>query len=118
MLKTTIAGVAILIASTTASMAWTGWATTGVNFRSGPSTYHDVLGTIPQCGKVSVGASENGWYRIRWSGHWGWVSSNYISSERCGYSGGGYHSDGGYKSRGHSRGGYSGGGGYNSGGGY
>ncbi|MCB8837458.1 SH3 domain-containing protein [Aurantimonas sp. VKM B-3413] len=101
MIKTILFGVAIVIASTTASMAWTGWATSGVNFRSGPSTYERVLGTIPYCGRVRVGGSEGGWYRVRWSGRWGWVSSNYISSRRgdCG------------RPRGHS-GGYSGGSGY------
>ena len=64
MIRTTLFGVAICIASTTASMAWTGWATSGVNFRSGPSTYERVLGTIPYCGRVRVGGSVS-WATMR-----------------------------------------------------
>ena len=88
MLKKTIIGLALLAAMTTASMA-DSWTTAGVNFRDGPGTSYAKLGTIDRCVLVSITEDSNGWYRIQWSGRWGWVAARYITSDSS-YCSGGY----------------------------
>lgn len=63
-----------------------GWSTAGVNFRSGPSTYYEVVGQIEACTKVSINYKENNWYNVSWGNHEGWVSAKYIAYDEpyCG----------------------------------
>ena len=91
MFKTVLKTAALafaLAASTTASLALDyGWTTAGINFRSGPSTYYEVLGQISPCTKVEIAYKENNWYNVRWNGHEGWVAANYVAYDEpnCGY---------------------------------
>lgn len=91
MFKTVLKTAALafaLAASTTASMALEyGWTTAGINFRSGPSTYYEVVGQISPCIKLEIVYKENGWYNVRWNGHEGWVAANYVAYDEpyCNY---------------------------------
>lgn len=105
MFKRLVFAAAVIVATTTASMAaGTGWTTGSVNFRDGPGAYYAKIGYIDQCAKVDLDYISKGWYRINWNGQWGWVAQRYIStsSDYCqgGYSApsGGYSapSGGGY----------------------
>lgn len=87
MLKKTIVSALFLAAMTSASMAATAWTTASVNFRDGPGASYYRLGTLGACVQVTLGESQNNWYRIQWNGRWGWVSARYLTS------------DGGYCSR-------------------
>lgn len=91
MIRKSIIAVALLTGMTTASLAAGGWTTGSVNFRDGPGTSYAKLGSIARCVQVEIGETQNGWYRINWSGRWGWVAARYITSDSsyCS-SGGGY----------------------------
>ncbi|UYN99203.1 MAG: SH3 domain-containing protein [Devosia sp.] len=80
MFKKTLIAAALVLATASGAMAadW-GWTTGGINFREGPGTSYYKLGTIPACTKVSITESQNGWYKVQWSGRWGWVASRYVS---------------------------------------
>lgn len=90
--KMTIA-LALLAAMSTASLASsTGWTTNSINFRDGPGAYYAKLGTIARCVQVSIDQTQDGWYRVQWNGHWGWVAARYVSANA------GYCSSGSSKS--------------------
>ncbi|MRG85078.1 SH3 domain-containing protein [Salinibacillus xinjiangensis] len=51
-----------------------------LNFRSGPSTNYDEIGSIPDGSKIEViGSNPNGWYKVKYSGKTGWVSATYVN---------------------------------------
>lgn len=80
MFKKALIATALVLATASTSMAATyGWTTAGVNFRDGPGTSYYKLGTIAACTKVSIDDDQNGWYKVSWSGQWGWVASSYVS---------------------------------------
>ncbi|MFF5792017.1 SH3 domain-containing protein [Paeniglutamicibacter sp. NPDC012692] len=55
--------------------------TANLNLRSGSSTSHKVLLTIPSGKVVPVsGKASNGWYKVNYSGRTGWVSNSYVSA--------------------------------------
>ncbi|MGA0539873.1 SH3 domain-containing protein [Neotabrizicola sp. VNH66] len=63
------------------------WTTSGVNFRSGPGTYYDVIGYLPKCASVTAYDWQDGWVQVSWEGQRGWVSAKYLadSNAHCGY---------------------------------
>lgn len=99
MFKRILFTAAVLVATTTASMAaGTGWTTGSINFRDGPGAYYAKIGSIARCASVQLDYVENGWYRVQWNGRWGWVAQRYITTDSGYCSGGGYtkHSTGSY----------------------
>lgn len=86
MFKKTMIAAALVLATAGGASADQGWTTGGVNFRDGPGTSYYVLGSIARCVEVDVVESRNGWHRVRWSGHVGWVSARYVSYD-SGYCG-------------------------------
>ncbi|MGL3805280.1 SH3 domain-containing protein [Paeniglutamicibacter sp. R2-26] len=55
--------------------------TANVNLRSGSSTGHKILLTIPAGKTVPVSArASNGWYKVSYSGRAGWVSNGYVTT--------------------------------------
>ncbi|MCB6177791.1 SH3 domain-containing protein [Rhodobacter sp. Har01] len=80
---------AALIAATlpAAAMAASHWTTGGVNFRTGPGTYYDVIGYLPKCAALDSYGWQDGWVEISWEGQRGWVSGKYLaeSNAHCGY---------------------------------
>lgn len=54
--------------------------TANLNMRSGSSTKHKVLLTIPQGKTVGVSATAaNGWFKVAYAGTSGWISNNYTT---------------------------------------
>ncbi|MHA7156999.1 SH3 domain-containing protein [Glutamicibacter endophyticus] len=52
-----------------------------LNLRSGASTSYRILVTIPKGTTVSAyERASNGWYKVSYAGHIGWVSHNYLTS--------------------------------------
>ncbi|PZD83955.1 hypothetical protein DTX80_13245 [Bacilli bacterium] len=52
-----------------------------LNFRSGPSTGYNTIGSIPNSSKVEILGADNdaqGWYNIKYNGKVGWVSAKYV----------------------------------------
>ncbi|MBU1306065.1 MAG: SH3 domain-containing protein [Alphaproteobacteria bacterium] len=99
MFKRILLTAAVLVATSTASMAaGTGWTTGSVNFRDGPGAYYAKIGSIARCASVQLDYVQNGWYRVQWNGRWGWVAQRYITDSSAYCSGGSYtkHSGGGY----------------------
>ncbi len=70
-----------LFATTNAFAAYQATATTTLNFRAGPGTNYQVIGSIPNGGLVTVyNCTENyGWCDIGFSGQRGWASGRYLS---------------------------------------
>lgn len=70
-----------------AAMAGSSWTTSGVNFRTGPGTYYDVIGYLPKCAALDTYGYQDGWVEVVWEGQRGWVSSKYLadSNAHCGY---------------------------------
>ncbi|GAA1498326.1 SH3 domain-containing protein [Paeniglutamicibacter kerguelensis] len=55
--------------------------TANVNLRTGSSTSHKILLTIPSGKVVPVSArSTNGWYKVAYAGRTGWVSNSYVTT--------------------------------------
>ena len=54
--------------------------THNLNMRTGNSTGHSVLVTIPQGGRVEVLATQNGWDQVLYNGQIGWSSAKYLTS--------------------------------------
>ncbi|MFH5836664.1 SH3 domain-containing protein [Proteiniclasticum sp. C24MP] len=54
--------------------------THNLNMRTGNSTDHSVLLTIPQGGRVEVLASMNGWDQVLYNGQIGWSSAKYLTA--------------------------------------
>lgn len=97
MFKRALFAAAIIVATTTASMAaGAGWTTGGVNFRDGAGTYYAKIGSIPRCASIQLDYVSNGWYRVQWNGRWGWIAQRYVTTD-SGYCAGGYSApSGGY----------------------
>ncbi|MHB1102999.1 MAG: SH3 domain-containing protein [Devosia sp.] len=86
-LRTAVLALAMAASTVTGSMAVEyGWTTAGVNFRSGPSTYYEVIGQIAPCVKVTIDYKENNWYKVSWNDREGWVAVKYVSYDKpyCG----------------------------------
>lgn len=47
-----------------------------LNFRSGPGTQFEVLGTAPAGARVTL--APDGWVRVEWNGKRGWMFSGYL----------------------------------------
>ena len=60
------------------------YAKTAVNVRSLPSTLGNVLGTLSKEQEVTITGqcNETGWYRIAYNGSVGYVSNNYVTTQR------------------------------------
>ncbi len=59
------------------------YAKTSLNVRSGPSTDYDKIGRLDEGEEVTVtGVASTGWYRISYDGSEGFVSNNYLLSEK------------------------------------
>jgi len=54
--------------------------TNNLNMRTGTSTSHSIILTIPQGSKVEVLATSNGWSQVNYNGKTGWASSQYLTS--------------------------------------
>lgn len=51
-----------------------------LNIRSGPSTKHEVIGTLKHGDQVTAtGQTSDGWYQVSYNGSVGYVSSQYLS---------------------------------------
>lgn len=51
-----------------------------LNFRSGPGTNHDSIGTIPKGSEVQIiGSNPNAWYNVKYNGKTGWISAQYVN---------------------------------------
>jgi len=85
-LKKSMIAVTMILATIGGASADQGWTTGGVNFRDGPGTSYYKVGTIARCVQVDVIESRNGWHRVQWSGHDGWVAARYVSYD-SGYCG-------------------------------
>lgn len=54
--------------------------TANLNMRSGTSTKHKVLRTIPKGKTVPVSAvASNGWYQVKYQNKTGWISNRYVT---------------------------------------
>ena len=51
-------------------------ATDGLHLRTGPSTDHAVILTIPHGAMVHSSDYSNGWYKVSYSGHTGWCDGD------------------------------------------
>jgi len=49
-----------------------------VNVRSGPSTAHSLLGTLPDGTQVNIIEKSSGWYKILFGNDVGWIYGQYI----------------------------------------
>src|SRR5690625_2474197 len=57
--------------------------TSGLNVRSGDSTSYAIIGALNQNDKINVtGKTSNGWYQFDYNGKKGYVSGNYLSTEK------------------------------------
>jgi len=78
------AGFALLIAGLLASCSDSGTVTNEVTLQQAPSTRSQVLAMIPQGSAIKVGDCSNGWCRVSWNGHNGYVLTKSIHlSERA-----------------------------------
>lgn len=73
--------IGYLVTGTAASAAVQATVTTNLNFRSGPGTNYQVVGSIPSGSVVTVfNCTENyGWCDIDYAGQRGWASGRYLS---------------------------------------
>ena len=53
-------------------------ATITLNMRSGPSTSYNKIGTVRQGDAVQYITASKGWFKVKYNGKTGWVSSNYM----------------------------------------
>ncbi len=85
--QTTAAPAATAATETTAAKTYTVtdvsktmYATSSVRVRQSYSTSSDVLGALAEGESVQItGESANGWMRVSWKGHEGYVSKSYLS---------------------------------------
>jgi beta-N-acetylglucosaminidase len=57
-----------------------GYPTTGLNFRSGPSTSNSIIGSLNTSTKLEIlGQNSNGWLKVKANGKTGWVSGSYVT---------------------------------------
>ncbi|CEO04658.1 enterotoxin [[Clostridium] sordellii] len=57
-----------------------------LNVRSGYGTNHFVTGTLTNGAKVEVVESQNGWYKIKYNGTYGYISGQFVSKSDNGIS--------------------------------
>ena len=50
-----------------------------VNFRKGPGTSHESMGTLKKGVNLTLIALENGWYKVKVGGEEGYISSKYVT---------------------------------------
>lgn len=62
--------------------AVTMYTTVGLNVRSGPSTSAQRLGTLPKGTAIKVTALKNNWYTTTYNGRTGYVSAQYVTSQK------------------------------------
>lgn len=63
-----------------AAAAGSATTTTNLNVRSGPSTAHTIITTLPRGTQVpTTGVVQDGWTQITWNGAPYWVASSYLS---------------------------------------
>ena len=77
---TALCGI-ILGAFLMGSMVHAETVTTGMNFRSDPSSNSSLIGSIPQGATVTVLSSQNGWDYISYNGTTGWIHGGNTSSQ-------------------------------------
>lgn len=58
------------------------YTTATLNIRSNPSTSSSRIGSIAQGKQVTCLGSSNGWYKVNYNGIVGWVSGQYLSSNK------------------------------------
>lgn len=58
------------------------YTTATLNIRSNPSTSSSRIGSIAQGRQVQCLGSSNGWYKVNYNGIVGWVSGQYLSSNK------------------------------------
>ena len=58
------------------------YTTATLNIRSNPSTSSSKIGSIAQGRQVTCLGSSNGWYKVNYNGIVGWVSGQYLSSNK------------------------------------
>ena len=73
------------VASAAAATAAPAYATGNVNVRSGPGTHYGVVDALPRGERVDVQQCRGGWCFVEKRGPDGWVSSNYLASDRGGW---------------------------------
>jgi len=57
-----------------------GYPTTGLNFRSGPSTSYEIIGNLNTNSKLEIlGSNSDGWLQVKFGGKTGWVSGSYVT---------------------------------------
>jgi uncharacterized protein YraI len=63
------------------------WATTSLNFRSGPGTNYSIVAVIPYGGSgVTDGRAQNGFWALTYNGVSGWASADYLTTTPISYS--------------------------------
>ncbi|TPW26695.1 SH3 domain-containing protein [Pararhizobium mangrovi] len=86
MMKTVFAtALATSLLGIGAASAAPAMVTTSLNLRSGPGTGYRVETAMPNGAIVNVVGCTRGynWCRVRWNGHDGWASSNYLASRQA-----------------------------------
>ncbi len=53
-----------------------------LNIRSGYGTNYLVIGTLTNGSKVEIVESQNGWYKIKYNGGYGYISGDYVKIDR------------------------------------
>lgn len=71
------------VTSSKLSEKYTVTARTSLNLRSGPSTEHGIVTSLPRGASVDVIAFDGGWANVSVDGKVGWVSSTYIAPIEC-----------------------------------
>ena len=72
-------GLALALGSAGLAGAATGAATTTVNIRSGPSTSHEIAGSLVRGQRITVTQkAKAGWVRVRFAGSRAYIRSSYI----------------------------------------
>lgn len=77
-------GLAVMALGATAASAYaaSAYATGSVNVRSGPGTQYRVVDTLRRGEMVDVVNCRGSWCRVVKAGPDGWVSANYLASDR------------------------------------
>ena len=67
--------------NTTITIAKTGIVTvSSLNVRSGPGTYYSKIGSLKKGANVQIVSTSAGWYKIKYSSGYGYISSQYVST--------------------------------------
>lgn len=57
------------------------YTTAGVNLRSGPSTSHSKIQLVDKGTKIKAAAKDGGWTFVSVGSRFGWISSDYLSTD-------------------------------------